>query len=97
MFIDYTFSTFSFIHFYKRDDRGIRVPIGAGSYSLLHASTPGLGTTQPHIQWVTEAIFPGVKRQGSEADHSPPPSTEAKNAWSYTSTQPTRLHGLVLS
>jgi hypothetical protein len=30
---------------------------------------------------------PRVKRQGREADHSPPSSAEVKNAWSYTSTQ----------
>jgi len=30
--------------------------------------------------------LPGVKRPGREADHSPPPSAEVKNAWSYTST-----------
>jgi hypothetical protein len=28
----------------------------------------------------------GVKRPGSEADHSPPSSAEVKKAWSYTST-----------
>jgi hypothetical protein len=28
----------------------------------------------------------GVRRPGREADHSPPSSTENKNAWSYTST-----------
>jgi hypothetical protein len=27
-----------------------------------------------------------VKRPGREADHSPPPSAEVKNAWSYIST-----------
>jgi len=27
----------------------------------------------------------GVKRQGREADHSPPCSAEVKYAWSYTS------------
>jgi hypothetical protein len=32
-----------------------------------------------------------------EADHSPPFSAEVKNAWSYTSTPPIRLHGVVLS
>jgi hypothetical protein len=26
-----------------------------------------------------------VKQSGHEADHSPPPSAEVKNAWSYTS------------
>jgi hypothetical protein len=29
-----------------------------------------------------------VKRPGREADHSPPSSVEAKNAWNYTSTPP---------
>jgi len=29
-----------------------------------------------------------VKRLRREADHSPPPNAEVKNAWSYTSTSP---------
>jgi hypothetical protein len=41
--------------------------------------------------------FPGVERPGREADHSPLPSTEVKNAWSYTSTPSILLHGVVLS
>jgi len=32
-----------------------------------------------------EGLCPGVKRQGREADHSPPFSAEVKNARSYTS------------
>jgi len=39
----------------------------------------------------------GVKRPVRETDHSPPSSAEIKNAWSYTPTSPTRLHGVVLS
>ena len=35
----------------------------------------------------------GVKRPGSERDHSPPPSAGVKNEWSYTSIPPTCLHG----
>jgi len=38
-----------------------------------------------------------VKRQGREADHSPTPTAQFKNAWSYTSTPPIRLHSVVLS
>jgi hypothetical protein len=38
------------------------------------------------IQWVTGTLSLGVKRLGSEADHSPPSNTEVKNAWIYTST-----------
>jgi len=34
---------------------------------------------------------------GREADHSPPSSAEVKNAWSYTSTPPICLHGVVLN
>jgi hypothetical protein len=34
----------------------------------------------------TGGSFPGVKRQGREADHSPPTSAEAKKMWIYTST-----------
>jgi hypothetical protein len=45
----------------------------------------------------TRGSFPGVKRQGREADHSPPSSADIKNAWSYTSTPPIRLHDVVLS
>jgi len=34
----------------------------------------------------TRGSFPGVKRQGCEADHSLTSRAEIKNAWSYTST-----------
>jgi hypothetical protein len=47
--------------------------------SLRHRVQTGTGTTQSPIQWV-----PGVKRPGRETDHSPPSSTEIKNAWSYS-------------
>jgi hypothetical protein len=34
----------------------------------------------------TGGSFPAVKRQGLEADCSPPTSTEVKKKWIYTST-----------
>jgi hypothetical protein len=37
-----------------------------------------LGPTQPPIQWVPGALSLEVKRQGREADHSPPYSAEVK-------------------
>jgi hypothetical protein len=40
----------------------------------------------PPIQWVLGAISLAIKRPGHEADHSPPPSAEVNNAWSYMST-----------
>jgi hypothetical protein len=38
----------------------------------------------------------GVKQQGREADRSALSSPEVKNAWSYTSTPPIRLNGVML-
>jgi hypothetical protein len=57
-------------------------------------SRTDLGPTQPPIQWVPGALSLGVKRPGGEADYSPPSSAE--DAWSYTSTPPIRLDGVVL-
>jgi hypothetical protein len=78
-------------------------------YLFSTASKPALGLTQLPIQWVPEALSPGVKRPGREANHSPPSNGEVKNRWSYTSTpfyifvawvfikQRIRLHGVMLS
>jgi hypothetical protein len=65
----------------------------------FHAPRPrtALGPTQPPIQWVQGALYLGVKRPGRETDNSPPSSAEVKNAWSYNSTPPIRLHDVVLS
>jgi hypothetical protein len=46
---------------------------------------------------VPGALFLGIKLPAREADHLPPSSAEVKNEWSYTSTLPIRLHGVVLS
>jgi hypothetical protein len=43
------------------------------------------------VQWL-----PGLKRPGSEADHSPPTCAEVKNTWIDTSTPPIRLHCLLV-
>jgi hypothetical protein len=67
-----------------------------GIFLFTTASRPALGPTQPPIQWVPGS-FPGVKRPRREADHSSPSSAEVKNAWTYTSTPPIRLHCMVLS
>jgi hypothetical protein len=42
------------------------------------------------------ALSRGVEWPGHEADNTLPSSAEVKNAWSYTSTPPIRLHGVVL-
>jgi len=49
------------------------------------------------IQWVRGALTPGLKRPGLETDHSPPSSTQIKNACSSTSTTPVHIHGVVLN
>jgi hypothetical protein len=46
---------------------------------------------------VPGTFFPGIKRLGREVDHSPLSGAEVKNAWSYISTPPIGLHGVVLS
>jgi len=53
--------------------------------------------SQPPIHWVLGALSLGVKQLGHEANHSLPSISEVKNAWSYTSTPPLCLHGMVLS
>jgi hypothetical protein len=84
---------------YGLEDRGsrIRFPAGAGNYALHHRVQNGSGSHPTSHPMGTGGSFSGVKRPGSEADHSPPSSAEVKNAWSYTSTPPICLHGVVLS
>jgi hypothetical protein len=50
------------------------------------SSRPTVESTQLPIQWVSRALYPGVKRPGREADHSPPASAEVKKIQIYTST-----------
>jgi hypothetical protein len=56
-----------------------------GLFLFATASTTlSLWPTHPPIQWVAGALFLGLKRPDRESDHSPPPSAEVENAWSYT-------------
>jgi hypothetical protein len=75
---------------------GVRVPAGAGNFSLLHRLQNGSGATRALIQWVPRDLPLGVKLPGLGADHSPPSSAEIRNAWSYTSTPPIHLNGVVI-
>jgi hypothetical protein len=61
---------------------------GAWKFFLLHVIRSALGSTQPSVQRVPRALFPGVKRPGRETDHSPPTSAEVKEMWIYTFTLP---------
>jgi hypothetical protein len=67
-------------------------PATENNFLFSTSSRPTLGPTQAPIQWV-----PGVKRPGSEADHSPSTSIKVKNTWIYTFTPPIHLHGVVLN
>jgi hypothetical protein len=52
--------------------RGRSLSTNTGKIVLLSTSSiPVLGFTQPPIQWVPRDLYPGVKRPGREADHSP--------------------------
>jgi hypothetical protein len=56
---------------------------GYGIFLFATASRPALGSNQPPNQCV-----PGIKRPGREVDHTPLPSAEVKNTWSYPSIPP---------
>jgi hypothetical protein len=63
----------------------VRVAVGSRMTFLHIVQT----CTEVHITSYpmgTEGSFSGVKRQGREADHSPPTSAEVKKTWIYTST-----------
>jgi len=50
-------------------------------------------TTSRHaLQWVPGAFSLGVKRPGSEADHSCPLSVEVKSAWSLSKHRTCLIH-----
>jgi hypothetical protein len=84
---------------YGLDDQGSRVrfPAGGGNFSLHHRVHNGSETHPASCPIGTRGSFPWVKRPEREADNSSPSSAEVKNAWSYTSAPPLRLHGVVFS
>jgi hypothetical protein len=61
-------------------------------FSFIHCVQTASGA---HPVSYPMAYSLGVNLPGREADHSPPSSAEVKNAWSYTSTPPLRLHGVM--
>jgi hypothetical protein len=62
------------------DDRGSRVrfPARAGNFSLHRRVQIGSGTRPASYPMGMGALSLGIKRPGSEADHSPPSSAEIK-------------------
>jgi hypothetical protein len=51
-------------------------------------SRQALDPTLPLIQWILEALFPGLKWLGCEANHSPPCNAKVRNSWSCTFNTP---------
>jgi hypothetical protein len=76
---------------------GVRVPAGAGNFSLHHRIQIDSGAHPASYPMGSSGFSLGVERPGREGDHSHPSSAKVKNARSYTSTPPVRLHGVVLS
>jgi hypothetical protein len=54
-------------------------------------SRPDLAYTPPLVQWVPWTVYPGEKRPGSEADHSPPSSAEDQNGGAVPPLRPPKI------
>jgi hypothetical protein len=72
---------------YGLDDRGVGdgVPVGSRIFSPQRRPDRLWDPTSPLINGY-RGPFPGVKRQGREAGHSPLASVVFKKMWIYTST-----------
>jgi len=66
---------------------GIQFPAGARFF---------FSPSHPDQLWILGALSVGVRWLVFEADYSPPSSTEIKNVWSFTSTDPIRFLALCL-
>jgi hypothetical protein len=59
-------------------DYGLDGPGSIPGSAIFFFSPQRPDRPRPHIQLVPGALSPGVKRQGREADHSPPSSADVK-------------------
>jgi hypothetical protein len=66
-------------------------------FYLCHCDQTGSGVHLVSCPVGTEGSYPGGKQPGCKADHLPPSSAEVKKVWSYTSTSPVHIHGMVLN
>jgi hypothetical protein len=74
---------------YGLDGRGVGVQILLGKdFSSLHVVQTNYGVHPASYPMGNGGSFPGIKRPGREADHSPTTSTEVKNTLIYTFTPP---------
>jgi hypothetical protein len=72
-------------------------PARVKNFLFSKSSKPALGSTQPNIQWVPGALFPGLKWQVHEVNHSPPTSAEVKKNVDLYIISHISLHGVVLN
>jgi hypothetical protein len=79
--INIVFSAVGIATVYGLDGRGVGFRVLAGARIFSTSSRPVLEPTQHVIQWIPVALPPGVKRQGREADYSPPTNAKVKNTW----------------
>jgi hypothetical protein len=84
---------------YGLDERmiGVQIPAGAGNFSLRHRVQTDSGAHPTSCLVVNGALSLGVKRPGSEADHSSPFNAEVKEYLDLYLHSPIRLHGVVFS
>jgi hypothetical protein len=82
---------------YRLDDWVVQDLAGDGNFSLHHHVETGSGDHPVSYPMGTRGSFLRIMLLGHEANHSPPSSDKVKNVWSYTSTPPTLLHGVVFS
>jgi hypothetical protein len=71
---------------YGLDGREAGVRFSVGDRFFSSPRRPDRFWGPPRLHWVPETLSPGIKRPGSEADHSPPTTVEVMNTWIYTST-----------
>jgi hypothetical protein len=84
---------------YGLDDQGggSSIPGRVNKFSLLHIVQTGPGVHPTSYKMGTRGSFPGVKRQGREADQSSPTSAEVQENVDLYTHSPIRLHGVVLN
>jgi hypothetical protein len=75
---------------------GVRVPVRSRIFSSSQRPDRHWGPLSL-LSMGRGALSLGVKRQGCEADHSPPTSVKVKKMWIYTMHSPMRLLGVVLN
>jgi hypothetical protein len=93
-------SSVSIVLGYRLDNQGSRVwfLVGAGNFSLHHHIQNSSGAHPASYPMGTRDSFPrGKSGRGVKLTTHLPLVPRSKNEWSYTSTPPICLHGVVLS